>query len=543
MANKVYSAGSTIFEGRKNIVQTLDVVVKGMVRASNDYCSIDLPVGSIIGIGENPGAMYTLGYEAVDEVTLFSYPYESEASLVALFKANPKLLGTLVSGCVRFARNLQIATLDSMELARSEFARIKAAQADYPIAAISAGGTAKEFPELNSLMPPAMLDPTRGWHKDFIEELFTYEAKFKKDFFPLPSIGLGIGLTVNSYALETRDFIASIFDYLDNLKRISREFMMSYNSMKSKAASGGEVLFSDTGIDDNSVRNCLDAISEFAMLEPELFERFTKNLDKFMKNEDRYGSGDNIRKLRRDLATDFYEIYTISFIQSIGKSWDSIPLGVRMFFLFGFVSEKLAGEENTSKLISIASSYSPDKDGRIISIYEWLLNIYKGKVMPSKNEFDMDYPTYLKDLKRNGEIKDADEKRLLENKTEKIKFEIKNLFSTGNRVTFGRITTFVPMFDSENVTKALEHAYLDANKLNNEIARIKSIDFKAFCRQSVYSNPNIGINSFYLDEEVLPYIILMPNVGSRAALWQEIDGKKRNTPARMLISFFHTENL
>jgi hypothetical protein len=34
----------------------------------------------------------------------------------------------------------------------------------------------------------------------------------------------------------------------------------------------------------------------------------------------------------------------------------------------------------------------------------------------------------------------------------------------------------------------------------------------------------------------------MPNIGSRACLWQEIDGKKRSTKARMLLSIFNTEN-
>lgn len=37
-------------------------------------------------------------------------------------------------------------------------------------------------------------------------------------------------------------------------------------------------------------------------------------------------------------------------------------------------------------------------------------------------------------------------------------------------------------------------------------------------------------------------MILMPNVGSRASLWQEIEGKNRRTKARMLVSIFNTEN-
>ena len=126
---------------------------------------------------------------------------------------------------------------------------------------------------------------------------------------------------------------------------------------------------------------------------------------------------------------------------------------------------------------------------------------------------------------------------------DRLKFEVKNLFATANRITFGRITTFVPVFDKENVIKPLEQAFLSAKRVEGELQRIRSIDFRPFYRQSVVSLPEVGLNSFYLDEEILPYIILMPNIGSRASLWQEIDSHKRTTPARMVISIFHTENV
>ncbi len=40
----------------------------------------------------------------------------------------------------------------------------------------------------------------------------------------------------------------------------------------------------------------------------------------------------------------------------------------------------------------------------VYTMYEWLKSIYIGKNEPSKNEFDLDYPAYLADLRRNGTI-------------------------------------------------------------------------------------------------------------------------------------------
>ncbi|MCR5508469.1 MAG: hypothetical protein K6F34_07270 [Lachnospiraceae bacterium] len=543
MTSRTIPAGTVIYESFKDSVQTLDIITKGVVRANGDYCTIDLLPGSIIGIGEFPGDKYIFTYEVAEEATVYSYPYETEASLVALFKGNPKLLSTLVAASVRFAKNMQSAVLDTMEFARTEHARLKSALEEYPSVAISAGITPRSFDELSSFEAPGMLDKAKGWHRDFVEDLYANEAKFKKDFYAVPSIGLGIGLTVNMYALESRDFMSEVIEYMNEFTRVSRDFKNHWILTKEKAAAktnGGADASPETI--DESISNCLSAINEFASPVPELFDGFASDLEEFIGNPDRYGSEDATRKLRRDLAAKFYDLYLEVFLQAYKTNWEAIPLGIRMFLLFGFVDETLAGADHTNKLAAIAATVKPGSDKRVVTIFEWLSLIYEGTVVPSKNEFDLDYPGYLRELKKEGRITAAGEKELLESMFDRLKFEIKNLFSIGNRVTFGRITTFVPVFDKENVTKAIDQAYLSPAVVNEQINKIRSIDFTAFCRQGVFSMPEAGVNSFFTTDEVLPYVILMPNIGSRASLWQEIDSKKRNTPARMIVSILHTES-
>jgi len=59
----------------------------------------------------------------------------------------------------------------------------------------------------------------------------------------------------------------------------------------------------------------------------------------------------------------------------------------------------------------------------------------------------------------------------------------------------------------------------------------------------LYINEACDISKEYLQEEILPDIILYPNVGSRGIMWQEIEGRRRNTPARMMLSIFSLEDL
>ena len=544
MTNRTVETGTIIYEGMKDSVASLDIIAKGMVRAVGEYCTIDLTAGSIIGIGEFPGDEYIFTYEAAEDTSLYSYPYESEASLVSLFKTNPKLLGTLVSASVRFAKNMQSAVLDTMEFARTEYSRLMKALEEYPSIAVSAGINPRSFKEVHELKAPEMLDRAKGWHRDFVEDLYANESKFRSSFYSIPSIGLGIGLTVNLYALESRDFMSEVMDYMSNFNRSTKDFRNHFILTKEKAEALSRT---DSGAltenSDVSIRNCLDAINTFAAPDKGLMNLFTSMLGEFINYPDRYGSDEYIRKLRRDLSGKFYELYLAVFLKASDAEWKDIPIGIRMFLLFGYVDEGLAGMDNTVKLAAIAGSFDPEKDNRILTIFEWLKLIYKGKVMPSKNEFDLDYPAYLKELRKSGHITAADEKQLLNSFTDRLRFEIKNIFIIGNRVTFGHITTFVPVFDKENIIRPLDQCYLDASIINKQIDDIRAIDYTAFCRQGVFSMPEAGINSFYTTDEVLPYVILMPNVGTRASLWQDIDSKKRNTPARMIISIFHTETI
>ena len=59
----------------------------------------------------------------------------------------------------------------------------------------------------------------------------------------------------------------------------------------------------------------------------------------------------------------------------------------------------------------------------------------------------------------------------------------------------------------------------------------------------MYSNPDIGIAKESIGVEILPDVILMPNVGIRGVMWQEIEGRKRTTPSRMMLSLFQMEDL
>jgi hypothetical protein len=187
--------------------------------------------------------------------------------------------------------------------------------------------------------------------------------------------------------------------------------------------------------------------------------------------------------------------------------------------------------------------YAPDPDGKIVTIYQWLNMIMDGEVQPSRNEFEQDFEAYLREMNMHGDITDAEYQKMLKEPKEKFKYELNNLFKMGNRMTFGRISSYQPFFDSVNCMTDLQKSFMSFEKVSDILERIKSIDKYIFRRDVEYSNPELDIKNLVIAKEVMPRVILFPNVGTRPALWQEIEGKRRDSHARMLSPIFLAEDL
>ncbi len=172
-----------------------------------------------------------------------------------------------------------------------------------------------------------------------------------------------------------------------------------------------------------------------------------------------------------------------------------------------------------------------------------MMAIYKGKKAPSRNEFDEDYNVYLNKQKAMGNITAAQASLMQNDPMFKIDFELENMFRQSNKVTFGRITTYCPLFAAENVLKDLDDSYVTLAKINSAIETVRTVDYSAYYRESLDLEHMDTMGKETVHMEFLPDVILMPNAGTRGVMWQEIEGKKRNSPSRMVFSIFHLEDI
>lgn len=291
-----------------------------------------------------------------------------------------------------------------------------------------------------------------------------------------------------------------------------------------------------------SREDCVARIMEYAGYKDEEIREYKELLAQYCKLPDRTSSENDARRIRKAITSKFYEIYAQAFLRSTEDLMRPSPI-ILMFLNFGFMDVELLGEENTDTLYNLVDSLGLFHSDHIFTIYDWLLYIYQGKKEPSRNEFDLDYNGYLQDLKRQGEITDSQMERLKTDPRSKVEFEIKNVFTSGHRVTSGRITTFCPVLTEDDFINTIEKMAVTAERIENAINKVRCLDYSVLYREVLFSDPERGINQEWLMHEVLPDVILMPVAGTRAVMWQETVGAKSNTPARFLFPMFTAADL
>ncbi len=287
----------------------------------------------------------------------------------------------------------------------------------------------------------------------------------------------------------------------------------------------------------DSMNKILSAANE----DDEFVSNFTKQFFAYKELSDKSSNTPAVSQLRHKLTESFLHLYSNLALKYVsGEETGDV---VRMFLTFGYIDEDLAGIDNAECLYKLLKADISDESEHIYTFIDWLKAIYDGKKEPSRNEFDMDYTDYLRSEKAAGKITAQEEKDMLENSKAKVEYELKNFFPPANKMTFGHISTYCPFFSGHNLIDHLEKGLLSATRLVQERENIRGIDYQIFYKEVVYTNPSIGVNAEFIHTEIAPDIILMPNYGARGIMWQEVEGKKRATPCRMVLPIFTPENL
>lgn len=248
------------------------------------------------------------------------------------------------------------------------------------------------------------------------------------------------------------------------------------------------------------------------------------------------------QRVRKEMTNMFYDIYEKAFLRA--SKARSISTVMELFFQFGVLDAQMVGVDHMDELLVALDTLHDQQEKQkerlaagetfthVYTAYQWLCMVYRGEREPSKNEFDVDYAGDLLEQRKNNFITRAQENEWKRDQLRKVQFEIRNMFMTNNRITYGRITSFCPVLHEKDFIKKVNQMMLTLDKINAAIDEIRELDYSCFFREVHFMAPEYGIDRTEIQKEVLPEVILMPNIGGRAMMWQETSGVKRDTPAR-----------
>jgi CRP-like cAMP-binding protein len=561
-------------------------ITKGSATASLAGRNFRFEQGDTIGLDAIISGNHNHTYTAATDVTVFTYPCDSFETLDNLLKDKPDVAHLLANAmCRKLSDFLRFWSTLKLE-ADSAYTTMDDIYPQYLRLCNLYAFASKQLPGLTSI--EAIDSGTvEGWMHEYYSEFKDLEANMQKTLFKIPGIASGF---LRKGASDIIDVLQSCKELQEYLKNISKIYVshdnhdllsliteLHLNSMTIKGADAAVsgimarftgMLSGMTSISASSYQarlaeyteklkahrgtkgvtelpnaerpkqNLADSMAiilEYSGMPEDTANVFARQVHEFTKIPDRASSDDDVYRLRRELTKIFYPVYQNVFTKHLKDP--NPPTIIKMFLEFGYIDAALAGHANADYLYSIADSMHGDPKQGIYTIREWLTAIYKGQKEPSRDEFDLDWPAWLQDQKQIGEITAAEAARLLNDQDAKLKFELENVFPIANKMTFGRATSFCPLFHDQ-IQRKLEDALVTPAKIKEAFDEIDAIDPAAFHRPLIYENAELGVSKENVHVKIVPEIILMPNVGQRGAMWQDIEGRKRNTPGRVFAPIF-----
>lgn len=586
MAAREIKKGSILYQAGQSI-DSLQIIAGGKVRASYPGGELFLGKGDVIGLCDLYYGVHSFTYETLEDTQIGTYPFHQLSDLEALLKF-PEVSRFFLFSSARQAASVfesftvsRQAAVSFCQSVQAQYQKYKAlcVQHSAPVKALSVLDTAEAFsleeePDFylapyymdfhtsaaakNSFMSSIpllkgfLLQASKDVHSalEACQKIDEYNRQtslllLNEEFSDLYDLYSSLQLRLlksDKNADEATACMEALEKQIEQCSYISKElFTQRSEDNKRRLILANACDSATLAVSASDLTGSMDTILSYSELDKTTCSEFRKLISQYKDLLDKNSLEDDSRKLRLALTKAFYPVYTAVFKKSIADP--HVPVLVQMFLNFGYIDEELAGMENAMYLYSLAGQIGKKPEGQVYTFYQWLLAVYNGEKEPCRNEFDNDFPAYLRELKNTGKISDAEEARMLMDKMERVYFELDNVFPMVNKITFGRITTFCPVLSEHNIFKSLEHALVTSDMADNALQVIRSMDYSAYYRETIFSNAKCNIAREMIQVEVLPDIILTPGIGSRGVMWQEIEGRKRTTPARMFLPIFHMEDV
>lgn len=598
MSELIVKAGEVFIVAGQSI-DKIYIIKSGQIRVQCDGGSYDIGSGDVIGICEIFSEVHFLQYKALVDTVVFEYQVTGVESVDSVLNSNPDISRILIRSCLRQIAKLINAYRTERVRCSTVYDGLIACYNIYSNLSGYVGIKSERNENIENLEAYDNDEDVDYWLSGYYEGLNRiYAGDGYKLLIDEPDISVGM---LRKGSLDARKSVLLMSDRYQFIKKcLKYYFLEEEGGLFYKLLEIFEKFTADAGVKNNflnkmniivyeatkfpmstddkladKIQECseilkklrnntgltetlvqknaenditeelyesLDTILDFADIVGSERRMFRIAINKLNMLDDKNAIDDETIALKREITSKFYQIYSEVFFKSLEKELTPI---IRMFLYFGYMDENLAGKEYAKILYQLSKELkenNPNETG-VYTFYDWLLAIYRGEKKPCRNELDVDFYDYVRELKNTKKITASEAEELLENGEARVSYELNNIFKTANKITCGRVSTFCPVFCEGNILKELKDCFVKPRSISRKLNAVKNIDFSAFYRETLATGDGDIMAREHIHVEKLPDFILMPNAGVRGIMWQEIEGKVRTTPGRMFVSILHMEDL
>ena len=594
--NSSITKGTVIFE-KGQPLQSTALILKGRVIVQGEGVRMTIGSGNFLGMCDVWKKEHSFTYVALDDLVLFGLPMENEKQAALLLEQKPQYRGLLVTSLNFFYHDvfrvfgkLKTETEKVAEFVHQTYSRYQklaegAGLTAEKIAAMerllnqrmenyslsekityfiqcskipieaqknyygaSAYVAQKQFEEQCAVLP--QLVAGCRYYSDWLTRYFRIMITDEKNLFSLVGrMALGVRRSGQNDS-ELSVMLDHILEQINNTETLLLEYagVNLHLDRQRMEETYFALLSDDTGsldafdqedlkVLDHSVQQILD----YAEVSDETAEKFASAVEAFLACVDKFARTPEATALRKELVKYFFEIYERACKKSFQDA--NPPLAVKLFLRYGYVSEELLTEEELRTLLTLPDSREEETTCRVYTMSEWLREIYEGRKNPSKDEFDTDYEETIRKQVHEKKLTKTEGDDAFHDAAKRLHFEVENLLSYADRILSGNISTFVPVMCSEGIYTKLESAVVTSAIINKIVNRVEKIDYSIFYRERMVAYEEVGLNRFTVTGRYTPEFIIFPVYGRKGLMWQDIEGRKKETHGRILLPSFMEQNL
>lgn len=269
----------------------------------------------------------------------------------------------------------------------------------------------------------------------------------------------------------------------------------------------------------------------------------SEELQKLAAQKNPLDSGGDARKIRRTIAKHYWDVYEKAFHKHKENNGD-VPLPVRLMLYYGFFDDSMLDDEHLATLFALRDETKAKSIYPIMDPLDWLDQVASKEEPPSVDEMGQTFFERLKmENKEKGWKRESDVPDEFDNYEVRIKEEIKNFMDTNVRLTSGSPSTAFPILTKYAIAIDLPKAFVTKKRLSDELDRVLSMDFSAFHREIIVNDEAAGIFKEFVMTQVIPNFILVPSIGTKVMMWQDLAGRSKASRGRFAVPVFATADL